>query len=241
MLVLGLVAGCGRVAFDGTTDGGTITPSDVAVITDAPVFADCSGVGVDGLACDDGNICTAESYCGAGACVPTAPMATCTITGSETDFNQQQGVGGWYYGVWTAQNDPSYEPATDFVEALWGGSAYGTASGTYTYLAWWGAHPDATPLEYAVRRWISNVHGPALIDVRVGKSDTGCGDGVEAELRIDGVVFWTQAIAFDDGPGVSTTVPANLTLGTYVEYLLGPVGTDSCDSTETTFVVRSSQ
>lgn len=237
LLVLGLLTGCGRVAFDPSGDA-RASADDAAI--DAPAFFSCAQANAEGMPCDDANVCTNESHCEGGVCVATTPMATCTVTSSEMDFEETQGVGGWYYGYWTAESDPTYEPATDFVEATWGGSAYETASTTFTYIAWWGAHPATNPLEYAIRRWVSSVHGPAVIDVHVGKSDVGCGDGVDAQLLIDGVSTWTQTIAFDDAAGVDATIPVTLTLGTYVEYVLGPGGpSDSCDSTDTSFVVRS--
>jgi hypothetical protein len=240
VIVLGLLAGCGRLSFDSqSADGNTNSPID-AIAIDAPMFATCLQVGSDGLLCDDRNICTPESRCQAGACVATLPMATCTVANSEVDFETTQGEKGWWYGYY--QPDGVYDPAVDFTLAEYDAadSGYETPSATFTYLAWWGAHPDSDPVEFAVRRWVSNVHGPTQIEVRYGKSDVGCGDGTEIRMVVDGVQLGSWELAFDDGPGSTVYVTPDVTLGTLVEMHLGPRGaTDSCDSTETAFIVRS--
>ena len=227
-LCLALLASCGRIGFE----HGATSASDASI--DAPGVVDCTTLS-DGAPCDDRNICTATSSCQAGSCVAQSPQASCTVAHSENEFDSTQGTEGWWYGFWKAEGDASYDPDLDFELGVWAVDSYEPMNNTrsFIYLAWWGAHPVANPLEAPVRRWISDVQGPANVIVAVRKTDTSCGDGVAVRLVVDGVPAWTPPpIAFDDNVGYTMPVPVELAVGTRVDFTIAANAGDACDTTE---------
>jgi hypothetical protein len=89
-----------------------------------------------------------------------------------------------------------------------------------------------------VRRWISDVQGPARVNVTVHNTDT-CGDGVTGALLVDGATAWSQAFPVN-GPGVDDLPVAGvLEIGTFVELHIGSGPNDSCDTTETAMTITS--
>lgn len=230
-----LVSACGRLGFDAS--GGTDAMVDVAI--DATTIVDCSTL-PDGTTCDDRNVCTATASCQAGACVPDVPQTSCMLADSIDEFETTQGIKGWYYGFWRAETDLTYEGAVDFEAAIYDVDSYGSAQGEdFLYLTWWGTHTRIAPAVLTVRRWISDVQGPAVATVTVRKADINCGDGVEARLVVDDATAWQQVIAFDDNTGVVQPVPVELAPGTRVELLIGSGGSDACDTTNTSFTLAS--
>lgn len=207
---------------------------------DATMIVDCSML-PDGTACDDRNICTSSSTCQAGTCTPAVPQASCMVADSEAEFDTTQGIDGWWYGFWDAETDPTYEGAVDFAEGVFDTDAYAPAQGTepFLYLTWWGTHPSVPPRVLTVRRWISDVQGPAIATLTVSKADPTCGDGVQARLLVDDALAWQQTFAFDDGAGDVYPVPVELVPGTRVELLVEPLATDSCDSTDTALTISA--
>jgi hypothetical protein len=228
------LAACGRLGFDaaGTPD---------AVPDAAPV--DCS-VLADDTPCDDRDICTDASSCQAGACVSASQVTSCTVASSALEFEPTQGSNGWFYGFWDPVLATPYDPDTDFVLGV-----YDDATSIYTpmvpdgefiYLAVWGGHPKNNPaITVPVRRWVSDVSGPAFATYGVRKADISCGDGVEARLVVDGTVKSTQTVAFDDNTGATISVSVELSIGTRVELLLAPNLGEECDTTETELTIAS--
>jgi hypothetical protein len=224
--ILLCLAGCGRLGFSAREEG----PADVAPDT---ATADCTTL-PDGTPCDDRNICTDASSCQAGVCASSAVGTGCQVGDSEVEFDSTQGEGGWFYGFWLAQDDPTYQPS-DFELGVFINGGYEPVDpmgAQFIYLRGFGAHPQSNPLRMPVRRWVSDVQGPALVVVEVSKSDISCGDGVEASLVVDGTLEMTKEIAFDDGDGATIPVAVELVIGTKVDALLSARTNDACDTTD---------
>lgn len=234
--LLVLLAGCGRIAID-------------AVPPDAPTDAALAPCANDGDACDDLDICTTTSTCSGGVCVGTG-APSCTVAESQAEFAAAQGAAGWYYGAWEVTPDPDGTyAATDFVEfALYAGDVWRPTTWeadpspnfTWAYLTDWGGHPGTYPMVRApVRRWISDVAGPAVVTVALRKADTAAGDGTRTSLVIDGVEVWQRGVAFDDIVGFSEDVPVTLAVGTRVDLLLHANVNDGADTSVIGMTVAS--
>lgn len=224
--ILLYLTACGRLGFSAREE----PPADVAPDS-AP--ANCTSL-PDGTPCDDRNICTEVSSCQAGVCASTQVGTGCQVADSQLEFAAPQGAAGWFYGFWLAQDDPTYEPA-DFELGVFNNGAYEPVDpmgSPFIYLRDFGVHPQFAPLRMPVRRWVSDVQGPALVVVEVSKSDTSCGDGVEASLVVDGALEMTKEIAFDDGNGATIPVAVELVVGTKVDALLSARTNDGCDTTD---------
>jgi len=227
-----VLAACGRFDFEAISP----TPADAYVIPDCTTMP-------DGTPCDDHNICTDTSTCQSGVCTnPTVP-GSCTVADSQTEFDGTQGHLGWWYGTWHAETvPPPYDPDTSFELSVYADPLWECATpdaNEWAWSAWWGNHDDASPLQLPIRRWVSDVSGPAVVTIHIDKSDTSCGDGTEGRLLIDGVTVWSHAVAFDDSVGVTDLIPVQLAIGTKVDAMLHPVGSDSCDSTNFTISIGS--
>lgn len=235
-LVLWLTA-CGRLGFEA---------SDTPLTTDAtppdPMVSDCSTL-ADGTPCDDRNICTTTSTCQAGTCASADVASNCQVADSTSEFATTQGVDGWFYGFWAPDGNAPYNPDTDFAAGVYvdTASAYEpmVPAGEFIYLAWWGVHPKGNPLTIPIRRWVSDVSGPASVQVAVRKGDTSCGDGVGLRLVVDGAIKLTKEIAGNDGTGVMLPVAVELAIGTRVELQITPRDGDACDTTETELTIVS--
>jgi hypothetical protein len=174
--------------------------------------------------------------------VPTVPDPSCTVAHSEDDFAQTQGELGWWYGFSRRALGAAsgYDPATDFEAMSYNGTNWEADDPSdpivWAYLAWWGGHPDGDPLKLPIRRWVSDVNGPASVTIVHRKVDFG-GDGTRVLLFVDGVYAWSRDVAGDDGAGFSEAVPVELEPGTLIDVVLHPIGGDGVDTTEETVVI----
>ena len=240
LALLTLCCACGRIGIDPLADA-------------APPLPDAAPVpcAVDGAACDDGNICSDASTCSAGICKPDASApTTCTVARSDTEYATQQGLRGWYYGFYnaTADADATYDPTVDFETAalfpgeLWRPPSFEedpSANFTWAYLAPWGGHPGSFPAHRAsIRRWLSDVSGAATVVVATSKADLG-GDGVKVVLVVDGVVVFSRTIAGIDDVGFDESIAVDLVVGSKVDLLLDPNGTDGVDTTTQTMRITA--
>jgi len=229
-----MLVGCGRYGLD--------------PLPDARAIGDAARCAIDGVACDDHNICTTSSSCAGGTCVG-AGDPHCTVARSMDQFSQTQGENGWYYGFWDITDDADgvYEPS-EFVlgatfEGLWRPTNWKPDPDpdfTWAYLAPWGGHPGSFPLVRAsIRRWVSTVEGDAIARVTHAKSDTSGGDGTRAILVVDGVLLLSRDVAGDDGVGFTEDVPITLEVGSTVDLLLHCITDDSIDTTEQSMDILS--
>jgi hypothetical protein len=193
----------------------------------------------EGTSCDDRDICTPRSVCRAGACVGENPFDTCIVADTVDDFTETQGGNGWWYGYWDASNDADgYDPQTDFQPMeycrlnTWLPAGRCEASPEWTQNLSHGLqHAETDPyLELPVRRWISDVSGPARIFAEHYINGGNGGDGTRAMLLLDGVEIWRNAALPHGTPG-QTTLDVDLELGTIVEQLLHPRGGQAEDMT----------
>jgi hypothetical protein len=235
-LALVIVSGCGRIGIEPLADA-TIVPDA------APVA--CT---VDGAECDDGNICTATSTCISGTCA-SAGTTSCVVARSDTEFEDTQGQRGWFYGFYNASTDTDgvYQPTTDFelaayFDGLWRPPSWEAtgANFTWAYHAAWGGHPGSFPQRRAtIRRWVSDVAGAATALVAMSKADIGGGDGVRGLLYVDGALVFDRSIAGTDGDGFTQPIAIDLAVGSTVDLLLDPIGSDSVDTTTLSMIVQS--
>jgi hypothetical protein len=185
-------------------------------------------------------------------CRTTSVLRSEIVTDSVRDFSGEQGANGWFYGYWnrTADTDQGFYQTTDFqllkhfgndpinqvsshpdfatgklwtlqdglyYTALWadGGSANGT-----TKLA-----PQAKVEQWAVRRWVSTVHGPVTISGQAAEIlDWGGVDSGQARIVVDGATVFSAAT---HGMTTNYSVNATVRIGSRVDFLItaGPPAT----------------
>lgn len=174
------------------------------------------------------------------------------VADSVREFSGEQGANGWFYGYWdrTADTDQSFDQTADFqllkhfggdpvnkvsshpdfatgklwtlqdglyYTALWAGG--GSANGT-TKLA-----PQAKVEQWAVRRWVSTVHGPVTISGQAAKIlDWGGVDSGQARIVVDGATVFSAAT---HGMTTNYSVNATVRIGSRVDFLItaGPPAT----------------
>jgi hypothetical protein len=81
-----------------------------------------------------------------------------------------------------------------------------------------------TPVEqWSVRRWTSTVDGPITITGSLYKTLVGdAGNGIDARIVVDGTIVYAQFIGPNDSIGVHFFVPANVMVGSAVDFVLDP-------------------
>jgi hypothetical protein len=217
------LAACDRSAFDHSRARGRLQ-------ADASPGDDCRSA-AEGTACDDRDICTPRSVCRSGVCFGENPFETCVVADTVDDFSDEQGENSWFYGYWDAANDPDgrYDPATDFKpmeycrENTWLPAGRCDADPEWTQNLSHGLqHAETDPqLELPVRRWVSDVSGPARLSAEHDINGGGSGDGTRALLLLDGDEIW-QNEALPGGPPGQAVLEVELEQGTLVEQLLHP-------------------
>jgi hypothetical protein len=233
---------CGRTVFHHTEPA---TSDDAG----GPESSTCQD---DGERCDDRDVCTPASTCRAGRCVAGNAVEACDVADTIEDFGEVQGQNGWYYGYWSAteDGDGSYDGATDFAHMVfcsdgnWRppeqcGLSEDDPDHVWTMnLAWGLQHPEAMRgLQVPVRRWISDVSGPAQIRAH-HHVDGEYGDGTRALLLIDGDEIWRNDAEAGDTTGVQVALDVELERGTIVEQLVHPIDGSVDDTTFFAIVIE---
>ena len=173
-------------------------------------------------------------------------MTTCVVADTEADFGETQGSKGWHYGYWDVSADPDgHFDAVDFQPMEFCGSGTWRPSGRCTSQSddpgfqWTSIlccglqHPESDPIfEVPVRRWVSDVSGPARIHAKHGMK-VGTGDGTRAILMVDGVTVWTNDLSTPspDDASVEADIDVTLREGTRVEQLVHPHASSAEDTT----------
>jgi hypothetical protein len=202
----------------------------------------CVGQG-DGAPCDDRDVCTPASSCRGGRCVAGNAFDACDVADTVEDFGETQGENGWFYGYWNATQDAdgSYDSSTDFElmefcgEGTWQPPGRCDVASDDPARVWtmnlnWGLqHPEAGPdMELPVRRWVSDVSGPARITaVHHGASS----DGTRALLLLDGVEVWRNDAEGGDRVGTQVELDVELELGAQIEQIVHPLDSSADDMT----------
>ena len=92
-------------------------------------------------------------------------------------------------------------------------------------------------LELPIRRWVSDVSGPASAALDHHHADPGAGDGTRAQLLIDGQPVWENEISSSDALGKQEEIPVELEVGTRVELVLHPRVSESGDMSHFSMVL----
>lgn len=192
----------------------------------------------NGSACDDQNICTPSSSCQNGVCVGSGGASPCTVADSKNEYGQVQGAKGWWYGFWNAEEDPdgTYDYKVDFTNmVVFGNNTEWSppddrTNPSWCYLDAWWEHASASPRRLPVRRWISDVSGPALIQPKFNMADTGGGDGTKKTVLVDGAQIWAQIAGGQDKTVYTAQLLLTLKVGTVVDFVLDPLAGDAQDT-----------
>lgn len=179
------------------------------------------------------------------------------IANSVNEFSGTQGQDNWYYGYYDGDGPapytnadfellPQYGPGGDGLPEWYTNIWYIARRVNWTALWNEGGHPHGlnhnwdpyVPVEHwVVRRWVSEVAGPITIAGTLNKSDDRYGDGTTGYMLVDGVVVWSQYIAYNDSVGVSYSMNEDVNIGSLVDFAIAPNGNDWCDSTRFTAVI----
>ena len=168
------------------------------------------------------------------------------IASSQDEFSQFQNRDRWRYGYWDAAEDENgvYE-TNEFESFVWSGLTTITNFNHWDGTKWDLAADPKTPnteltaeggtpsgvnsggVQYAVRRWTSEVDGAVLLHGRIENLD-GSGDGVVARVFVDGEEVYYRAV---NGVGVDYQVVASVQDGSKVDFVIDPgaVGNDEGD------------
>jgi hypothetical protein len=240
------LSGCDRVAFDHSLEPrGRDAGAHPGVDAGAHPGGDCRAAD-EGSPCDDRDICTPRSVCRSGACFGENPFEDCVVADTVDDFTDEQGGNGWWYGYWDAANDPDgrYDPASDFKEMeycrlnTWLPAGRCDADPEWTQNLSHGLqHAETNPvLELPVRRWVSDVSGPATLMLEHhcgGRS----GDGTRALLLLNGAEIW-QNVALAGATAVEATLQVELEQGSLIEQLIHPRQSQDEDMSYFSIIVR---
>ena len=100
-------------------------------------------------------------------------------------------------------------------------------------------HPENRPdIELPIRRWVSDVSGPArmLVDNFVGGDG---GDGTRAMLFVDGVELWRNDAPVGEDARVRAEIDIDLRVGTVIEQLVHPLQDPNFDMTHFTLSIEN--
>ncbi|MEX2185504.1 MAG: Ig-like domain-containing protein [Pirellulales bacterium] len=184
------------------------------------------------------------------------PPPDLIVADSLADYSGTQGQNGWYYGYFNRSTDADGQYETSEFVAFpnsggpWSATNYYNASSAtwnwfngnppWTNFNFERMHPNGTntgPEHWAIRRWMSDVSGPVVLAGEIAKSDSGIGgDGIRGTIFVDGAPVFAVNIAGTNRVGESFEIPLTLAVGTIVDFVVAPNGSDSLDSTR--FVAR---
>lgn len=158
------------------------------------------------------------------------------VADSAAQFAGTQGQDGWQYGSETAPGFV-FTPMTQF-----DGTTWWVNQGTVWTRLWdSGGHPNGTVtsngrepiLQYAVRRWTSNVDATVQVEGHVAKDDTNAAShGIVVEIDVDGVSQYQQSIGGQDGVGVDYSFTCSVKQGSNIDFILMPAA-DGVDYNDT--------
>jgi hypothetical protein len=226
---------------DSQVTTGDSTATDAAPPPDLPPDSgpppSCANL-PDGTPCDDQDICTSSSTCQNGVCTGSGGSSPCTVANSKSEYGHVQGEKGWWYGFWNAEDDldGTYDHKTDFQNmVIFGGNSEWRppdhqTNPTWCYLDEYWEHPSADPRRLPVRRWISDVSGPAVIQPEFNMSDTNGGDGTKKTVLVDGVQIWSQIAGGSDPTVYTAQLQVLLEVGTVVDFVLDPLAGQAMDT-----------
>jgi hypothetical protein len=171
-------------------------------------------------------------------CASRPNGSPCDVADSKNEYGQVEGAKGWWYGFWNAEDDPdgTYDYKVDFTNMVVFGNNTewrppdDRTNPSWCYLDAWWEHPSASPRRLPVRRWISDVSGPALIQPQFNMADTGGGDGTKKTVLVDGVEIWSQIAGGTDKKVYTAQLQVKLAVGTVVDFVLDPLAGQAQDT-----------
>lgn len=177
-----------------------------------------------------------------------------TLADSIADWSPtgEQGFLGWYYGYYdrSLDWDDTYAPddLTFWTPTYWDGSGWDlvgppTWGPPWTELYQENAHPNspnggtvdpgnpATHEHWLCRRWVAQVDSATLkCRIKFRKTNPDCGDGVIGYIFVNGVLVYSNSIAFDDTVGRDDVVELpEVLMGYPVDIMIAPGSRDWCD------------
>lgn len=163
------------------------------------------------------------------------------VADSVAEFSSVQGQAGWTYGYYgIPANTATFQQIPQFDPTPAGASAEGVwwVNQTSSWAAIWrnGQHPGAETLscgkqvtgDWTVRRWTSDVAGQIRLAGHVGKQLNGF-DGAIARIIVDGLEIFTHTVDGSDLTGIDYEVFANVAIGSQVDFVVSPLGSDCND------------
>ncbi|MCA9152297.1 MAG: lamin tail domain-containing protein, partial [Planctomycetales bacterium] len=164
--------------------------------------------------------------------IPLRVLPEVPVADSSTDWvRAQQGANGWSYGSYELSSDPDGIYQADnfalFPLGAWNGSRWQDPNVSTNIRS---TSQDGTvsgnTIQWAVRRWESNVDGSLVVEYDVRKALSG-GDGATTRLFHNGVEVDTVQIGGDDTTGVTRRVTiSNVKLGDLIDFVTDPLGLD---------------
>ena len=174
-----------------------------------------------------------------------------TVADSLADWSPtgEQGYRGWVYGYYDRSLDPDGTYGLGdltLFSSYWNGSGWDllpTAGAPWTELYQETAHPNspnggpvnpddpATHEHWVVRRWNSTVDSATLkCRFKFRKTNPNCGDGVTGYIFVNGVMVYSNTIAYNDSVGRDDVVDLpEVLVGDPVDIVIAPGNTDWCD------------
>ncbi len=152
---------------------------------------------------------------------------------SATEFSGVQGQDGWVYGTYTAFN-PSGFAQLSFSGSQWEGTEFLNTP----FLDATGGHPGIDTLNWAVRRWVSDVAGQVTISGNLFDRNTGGGDGAHVRIFVNS----TEIIQFLNISATSLpySVLTTLGVGDTVDFVIDPIFDAGSDDTQFTGIIMVS-
>jgi|GEM_PF-320912 len=161
---------------------------------------------------------------------------------NDWSFSGMQGERGWFYGLYnrSIDNNSTYE-STNFISFpsgsgphstanFWNGSAWEWFDGSppFDLLGQQEVLPSIFPTggtngqdHRIVRRWVSAVSGPVVVDWHVSKKDLG-GGGVTATLYQNNLNRLSAAVPATDFAGISRATTFTVTVGDTIDFVIEP-------------------
>ena len=178
-----------------------------------------------------------------------------SIADSVKDFTNKQGANGWEYGYYQGVMNPSSFKRFEYVKD-WDLSSKNPGSpyksdyiwslieepgyANFTQLTDIGGHPNhysqGGSLEWAVRRWTSNINQKVKITGEIDDiNKRGGGDGITARIFKNGSEVFSQS-ANNSSPaeGYTYSIDLELKKGDIIDFAIDPNGWDGDDTTKFT-------
>lgn len=175
------------------------------------------------------------------------------IADSFEDFSTNQGQNGWFYGFYDGDVPAAYEPPDfefmnvyDSESQFWKVTSEAQPETSISALSMLPsvAGPAETGFaeQWAVRRWISGVEAPVLIDIDLrrpaGDDGEATGDGVRLHVFIDGVRQLLVTVLPENNATISLQLTDAVVEGSVIDFAIDPIGSSVGDATDMRAIIR---